>query len=70
MTTITVTICTTKPEVTAGISAQWRVSRPPMPMSSAIVICTLSTQLRFHSGSSSALAKRKTSRPSTDSLPR
>ena len=40
------------------------------PKSSAIVIWTLETKFRFQTGSSSELAKRNTSRLSTDSLPR
>ena len=37
---------------------------------SAMVICTLSTKFRFHSGSRKELAKRKYSRFCTGSLPR
>jgi len=35
-----------------------------------MVICTLSMKLRFHTGSSIELAKRNSSRFSTDSFPR
>jgi len=41
-----------------------------MPTSSAIVICTESTKLPFHTGSNSWFAKRKASRFWTVSLPR
>ena len=41
-----------------------------MPTSSAIVICTESTKLPFHTGSNNVLANRSASRFCTVSLPR